>query len=109
MYDAPNRCHFLDPDGQRDFLTQNDGAPQGDPLSALVLHDFLAEYQEAQSHRAKERLAKCNPGDDGWGSIAVPRHYIDDGLYFLPYEDPPLVHRLPPGPRPLIRHPPQPF
>jgi hypothetical protein len=91
MYDAPNQCYFLDPDGQLDFLTQNDGIPQGDPLSvalsALVLHNFLAGYQDAQSHRAHERLAQRNPGDDGQGSIAMPHYCIDDGLYFLPYED----------------------
>jgi hypothetical protein len=91
MYDQPNRCYFAAPDGQLDFLTQHDGVPQGDPLStalaALALHEFLSQYSTAQAQRAAARLSHRNPGDDGLGSVAPPHQYIDDGLYFLPYED----------------------
>ena len=91
MYGDANHCYFRTPDGTQDSFLQHEGFPQGDPLasilSCLVLHRLLEQLNIRARHRATQRLAAKDPGDDGIGSHAATSSFIDDTFTFLPYDD----------------------
>jgi hypothetical protein len=94
MYEAPNKCFFHRPDGTLDFFIQEDGFPQGDPLSpalaCLVIHQILQPLNETLRNRAQQRRLNHQLGDDGCGSKSATHAYFDDAFAFLPYEDLPI-------------------
>ena len=91
MYGSSNRCYFICPDGSSDYFLQHKGIPQGDPLApvlaCLVLHQLLASINKQLLQRASLRLRSCQPGNNGYGSLAATLSYINDTFLFLMYED----------------------
>jgi hypothetical protein len=45
MYSNPKRCYFRTPDGNLDFFLQEDGFPQGDPLSPALACLFIHRFR----------------------------------------------------------------
>jgi hypothetical protein len=94
MYENPNRCFFHRPDGSLDFFIQEDGFPQGDPLSpalaCLVINRILGPINAMLEKRAQARRTTHQRGDDGCGSKSAAHAYFDDAFAFLPYDDLPI-------------------
>jgi hypothetical protein len=91
MYSSANYCYFSRPDGTLDYFAQEEGFPQGDPLSVvlscLVLLQLLKPLNTLLQQRADDRCAAHDYGDDGLGSRSATTSFIDDTGSFLPYED----------------------
>jgi hypothetical protein len=91
MYEKSNLCFFHRPDGSLDSFTQEDGFPQGDPLSpalaCLVINRILTAVNTTLRDRAQTRRALRQLGNDGCGSKSAAHAYFDDAFSFVPYED----------------------
>jgi hypothetical protein len=95
MYSSPNHCYFRKPDETLDHFLQEDGFPQGGPLSpalaCLVIHRFLKPINQQLAQRAASCRSNQFLGDDGCGSKSAFQAYFNDANFFLPYQDLPFV------------------
>jgi hypothetical protein len=91
MFNDPTRCYYRRPDGTLASFLQEEGFPQGDPLSpfwsCLVLALLFNPLNEALATRANDRLQRSIFGDDGRGTRSANMAYFDDSLLFPAYED----------------------
>jgi hypothetical protein len=90
FYGQPNKCHFINSDGQFDAFSQVEGFAQGCPLAgmfaSLGLHVLLKQINGELAVRAAERKAQ-HPGDDGAGSLSAALAYLDDTFNYAPIID----------------------
>ena len=71
MYGQPTHCYYRCPDGSLNFFLQEEGFPQGDPLSpafaCLVLAVLFNSLNTSLASRAQARSRDHHFGDDGRG------------------------------------------
>jgi hypothetical protein len=92
LYSVNNPRWYRQPDGTFATFDQAEGFAQGCPLSpffaCLVLHILLTDRNE--SLRLRTLTCHANhtfPGDNGMGSLAQTKSYLDDTNILLPYQD----------------------
>ena len=87
----PCNSWYFDENKQARYLLQEEGFPQGCPLSPLfsciVLLALTTRLNKEQAQRALERKRNGDPHDDGKGGIAHTASIMDDTSICLPHCD----------------------
>lgn len=91
IYDGAGETFVRLEDGQWRIIAVTEGFSQGCPASpvfaAIVLHDILSQIQPELEHRATQRKAAGDLGDDGHGSTGFSLAYVDDVNAVLHHQD----------------------
>jgi hypothetical protein len=92
IYSVNNPCWHRQPDGTFATFDQAEGFTQGCPLSpfftCLVLHILLTDLNTSlRLHALTRHTDHTFPGDDGMGSLAQTKSYLNNTNIVLPYRD----------------------